>query len=73
MDLCNGTDKGRLTKNSQTKEIKNWYNNFLFTNNDSLVKRNAGEQIYNRVIDIEIRKKIIDENGPEIARIIKNN
>lgn len=73
MDLCNGTDKGRLTKNSQAKEIKTWHNNFLFTSNDKLVKSNNGEQVYNRVIDVEIREKIIEKGGNEIARIIKNN
>lgn len=73
MDLCNGTEKGRLNKNSQTKEIKNWYNNFLFTSNDSLVKENAGEQLYNRVVDLEINEKIINGNGYEIANVIKNN
>lgn len=73
MDLCNGTDKGRLSKNSQAKEVKIWHNNFLFTNNDNLVKKNAGEQIYNRVIDIEIREQIIGNDGPEIAKTIKEN
>lgn len=72
MDLCNGTDKGRLTKSSQAKEVRTWYNNFLFTSNDALVKENAGEQVYNRVIDLEINEKIVS-NGFEIARIIKNN
>ena len=72
MDLCNGTEKGRLNKNSQAREIKTWYNNFLFTSNDSLVKENAGEQVYNRVIDMEITEKII-ENGQDVARIIKEN
>lgn len=72
MDLCNGTEKGRLTKNSQAKEIKVWHNNFLFTSNDRLVKENAGEQVYNRVIDLEITEKII-EDGQSVARIIKNN
>lgn len=72
MDLCNGTEKGRLNKNSQAKEVKVWFNNFLFTNNDKLVKENAGEQVYNRVIDIEINEKMID-NGQNIARVIKNN
>ena len=72
MDLCNGTEKGRLNKNSQAREIKVWFNNFLFTSNDKLVKENAGEQVYNRVIDIEIGEKII-ENGQDIARIIKEN
>lgn len=72
MDLCNGTEKGRLNKNSQAREVKVWFNNFLFTSNDRLVKENAGEQVYNRVIDLEIGEKII-ENGQDIARIIKEN
>ena len=73
MDLCNGTEKGRLTKDSQTKEIKSWKNNFIFTNNDRMVNENAGEQIYNRVIDMEIESKIIEKGGQDIARIIKEN
>ena len=72
MDLCNGTEKGRLNKNSQAREVKVWYNNFLFTSNDKLVKENAGEQVYNRVIDLEIGEKII-ENGQDIAKVIKEN
>lgn len=72
MDLCNGTEKGRLNKNSQAREVKTWKNNFLFTNNDRMVTENSGEQIYNRVIDMEIRGKIV-ENGQDIARVIKEN
>ena len=72
MDLCNGTEKGRLNKNSQAREVKTWNNNFLFTNNDRMVNENAGEQIYNRVIDLEIRDKIV-EDGQEIAKIITQN
>lgn len=72
MDLCNGTEKGRLNKNSQAREVKVWFNNFLFTSNDRLVKENAGEQVYNRVIDLEIGEKIV-ENGQDIAKVIKEN
>lgn len=72
MDLCNGTEKGRLTKNSQAREVKTWHNNYIFTSNDRLVDENAGEQVYNRVIDIEIGEKII-EDGQGVARIIKEN
>lgn len=72
MDLCNGTEKGRLNKNSQAREVKVWFNNFLFTSNDKLVKENAGEQVYNRVIDLEIGEKIV-QNGQDIARVIKEN
>lgn len=72
MDLCNGTEKGRLNKNSQAKEVKTWNCNFLFTNNDKMVKENAGEQVYNRVIDIEVNQILFD-NPHEIADIIKSN
>ena len=72
MDLCNGAERGRLDKNSDVKNVQVWYGNFLFTNNDRLVKDNAGEQIHNRVIDIEIAEQIINE-GNKIADIIKNN
>lgn len=73
MDLCNGTEKGRLNKESQTREIKTWRNNFLFTNNDKMVKENSGEQIYNRVIDLQIEKKLFNDNPQDIAEIVKNN
>lgn len=72
MDLCNGTEKGRLNKYSQAKDVKIWFNNFIFTNNDKMVNENAGEQIYNRVIDLEIREKLVDK-GQDIAKIIKEN
>jgi len=72
MDLCNQTERGRLNKNSQAREVKTWHNNFLFTSNDKLVKENAGEQVYNRVIDLEITEKIY-EDGIKVANIIKNN
>lgn len=72
MDLCNGTEKGRLNKNSETREVKVWYNNFLFTSNDRLVKENAGEHVYNRVIDLEVSERLV-EDGHKIAEVIRNN
>lgn len=72
MDLCNGTEKGRLNKNSQLREVKSWFCNFLFTNNDKMVNENAGEQIYNRVVDIEINEKIF-QNPHHVANVIRNN
>lgn len=72
MDLCNGTEKGRLNKNSQARDIKSWSCNFLFTNNDRLVRENAGEQVYNRVIDIEVNK-ILFNDPHKVADIIKSN
>lgn len=72
MDLCNGTEKGRLNKNSQANEVKTWAGNFLFTNNDKMVSENSGEQVYNRVLDLEVEKAIV-KNGQRIAKVIKEN
>lgn len=72
MVLANGREKGRLTKDRKTEENGYWNNNFLFTNNDKLTRENFGEQVFNRIIDIECNDKIID-NGNEVVRIIKNN
>ncbi|MEG2831911.1 MAG: DUF927 domain-containing protein [Bacilli bacterium] len=72
MDLCNGTERGRATKDNEIKEIKTWKNNFLFTNNERLAKENFGEQTYNRIIDMECKGQIID-NGREVVKSITNN
>ena len=37
-----------------------------------MVKENAGEQVYNRVIDIEVNQVLFD-NPHDVADIIKNN
>ena len=44
----------------------------MFTNNDKIVTENAGEQVYNRVIDIEVNYKLFD-NAHEVADIVKTN
>lgn len=72
MDLCNGKEKGRATKENEIKEVKTWYNNFLFTNNDKLAKENFGEQTYNRIIDIECNDYLV-HHGNTVVNIIKNN
>ena len=72
MDLCNGKERGRATKENEIKEVKTWNNNFLFTNNDKLAKSNFGEQTYNRILDIECNDVLI-ENGNQVVNLIKNN
>lgn len=72
MILANGREKGRLTKERETEETGYWNNNFLFTNNDKLSKENFGEQVFNRIIDIECNEKIIS-NGNKIVGVIKKN
>lgn len=72
MDLCNGKEKGRATKENEVKEVKTWYNNFLFTNNDKLAKANFGEQTYNRILDIECND-ILVKHGNSVVNLIKSN
>ena len=72
MDLCNGKERGRATKENEIKEVKTWSNNFLFTNNDKLAKSNFGEQTYNRILDIECNEILIT-HGNSVVNLIKNN
>lgn len=72
MDLCNGKEKGRATKENEIKEVKTWANNFLFTNNDKLAKANFGEQTYNRILDIECNE-ILVKHGNSVVNLIKAN
>ena len=72
MDLCNGKERGRATKENEIKEVKTWNNNFLFTNNDKLAKSNFGEQTYNRILDIECNEILIT-HGNSVVNLIKNN
>lgn len=72
MDLCNGKERGRATKENEIKEVKTWNNNFLFTNNDKLAKSNFGEQTYNRILDIECNETLIT-HGNSVVNLIKNN
>lgn len=72
MDLCNGKERGRATKENEIKEVKTWNNNFLFTNNDKLAKSNFGEQTFNRILDIECNEILIT-HGNSIVNLIKNN
>ena len=72
MDLCNGKERGRATKENEIKEVKTWNNNFLFTNNDKLAKSNFGEQTFNRILDIECNDILIT-HGNAVVNLIKNN
>lgn len=72
MDLCNGKEKGRATRENEIKEVKTWHNNFLFTNNDKLAKENFGEQTFNRILDIECNE-ILVRHGNTVVNLIKNN
>lgn len=72
MVLANGKDKGRLNVDRRVEEECSWSNNFLFTNNDKLTKEKSGEQVYNRIIDIECNEDLVTD-GKTIADVIKNN
>lgn len=72
MNLCNGIERGKATKESEIRESGNWNNTFLFTNNDMIAKEYFGEQVNNRVLDIEVKMKLFD-NGNRVVNLIKKN
>lgn len=74
MMLANGKDKGRLNVDRKSEEECSWSNNFLFTNNDKISKSKYGEQVFNRIIDVECEGNVIEKGkGNEVVRVIKEN
>jgi hypothetical protein len=74
MTLANGKDKGRLNIDRKSEEECYWNNTFLFTNNEKLTKENYGEQVFNRIVDVECDGVVVESNeGNKIVGIIKEN
>mgnify|MGYP004659462491 FL=1 len=74
MTLANGKDKGRLNIDRKSEEECYWNNTFLFTNNEKVTKENYGEQVFNRIVDVECDGVVVESNeGNKIVGIIKEN
>lgn len=74
MTLANGKDKGRLNIDRKSEEECYWNNTFLFTNNEKVTKENYGEQVFNRIVDVECDGVVVESNeGNRIVGIIKEN
>lgn len=62
MQITEGIDRGRMKYNS-IEDIKSWKCSFLFTGEEPCVKAGSGGGVANRVIQIEVSKKLVDDGN----------
>ena len=72
MQLTEGINRGRLTKEGKITKNKTWHNIFIFSGEESCVSDNSNAGSQNRVIEIECDKPII-QNGREVSAFVKKN
>ena len=71
MQITEGIDRGRMRYNS-IEDIKSWKCSFLFTGEEPCVKAGSGGGVANRVIQIEVSKKLVDD-GNAVANFFRTH
>lgn len=71
MQVTEGIDRGRM-KFNQIEDTKSWACSFLFTGEEPCVKPGSGGGVANRVIQIEVKDKLVD-NGNSVANFYKTH
>ena len=71
MQITEGIDRGRMKYNS-IEDIKSWQCSFLFTGEEPCVKAGSGGGVANRVIQIEVSKKLVDD-GNAVANFFRTH
>lgn len=71
MQITEGIDRGRMMYNS-IEDIKSWKCSFLFTGEEPCVKAGSGGGVANRVIQIEVSKKLVDD-GNAVANFFRTH
>lgn len=71
MQITEGIDRGRM-KYNQIEEVKSWRCSFLFTGEEPCVKSVSGGGVANRVIQIEVKQKLVDD-GNAVANFFRSH
>lgn len=72
MQLTEGINRGRLTKDGRIAKNKNWHNIFVFSGEEPCVNDNSNAGAQNRVIEIECDQQMI-EKGREVNYFVSRN
>lgn len=72
MFLTEGVDRARGKAYGGLEQINKWNNNFIFTGEQPISQDNSGGGVRNRVFEIEVTQKLI-ENGNATVRFLKDN
>ena len=70
--ITEGIDRGRGRAAGGVEETKTWKNTFLFTGEEPITKSNSRSGSKNRVIEIEVTEKLIDDGNSTVNILTQN-
>lgn len=70
--ITEGIDRGRGRASGGVEETKTWHNSYLFTGEEPITKSNSRAGSKNRVIEIEVENKIIEDGNHTVSVLTEN-
>lgn len=70
--ITEGIDRGRGRASGGVEETKTWHNSFLFTGEEPIVKANSRAGSKNRVIEVEVEEKLLEDGNNTVSVLTEN-
>lgn len=70
--ITEGIDRGRGRASGGVEETKTWHNSYLFTGEEPITKSNSRAGSKNRVIEIEVEDKLIEDGNYTVSLLTEN-
>lgn len=70
--ITEGIDRGRGRASGGVEETKTWHNSYLFTGEEPITKSNSRAGSKNRVIEIEVEEKLMEDGNRTVSVLTEN-
>lgn len=70
--ITEGIDRGRGRASGGVEETKTWHNSYLFTGEEPITKSNSRAGSKNRVIEIEVGEKLVEDGNYTVSVLTEN-
>lgn len=70
--ITEGIDRGRGRASGGVEETKTWHNSYLFTGEEPITKANSRAGSKNRVIEIEVEEKLMEDGNHTVSVLTEN-
>lgn len=70
--ITEGIDRGRGRASGGVEETKTWHNSYLFTGEEPVTKANSRAGSKNRVIEIEVEEKLLEDGNYTVSVLTEN-
>ena len=70
--ITEGIDRGRGKASGGVEETKTWHNSYLFTGEEPITKSNSRAGSKNRVIEIEVEEKLLEDGNDTVSILTEN-